>query len=174
LARGRKLLTFIFIKKKNEIMENKKFIQIMKKIIREELRSVIKEELTEILQEGLKSTINELSNKQSSIIKPPRPKKIKQDLFKENKFADILNNTDQLKENSPMSTYASLMTEDINMTSADAMNFGMQRKGISNSQPIVTDAETGTAVAVEDPAIATAMTRDYSALMKAIVKKKNR
>ena len=154
-------------------MENKKFIQIMKKIIREELRSVIKEELTEILQEGLKSTINELSNKQSSIIKPPKPKR-KQAMFKENKFADILNNTDQLKENSPMSTYASLMTEDINMTSADAMNFGMQRKGISNSQPIVTDAETGTAVAVEDPAIAKAMTRDYSALMKAIDKKKNR
>jgi hypothetical protein len=50
----------------------------------------------------------------------------------------------------------------------------MQRKGVMNSQPIVTDAETGDAVAVEDPAIAKAMTRDYSALMKAIDKKKNR
>ncbi len=155
-------------------MENKKFIQIMKKIIREEIRSVIKEELTEILQEGLKSTVNELATKQSNSVKPNKAKTVKQELFKENKFADILNNTDRLRENSPVSTYASLMTEDINMTSADAMNFGMQRKGVMNSQPIVTDAETGDAVAVEDPAIAKAMTRDYSALMKAIDKKKNR
>ena len=155
-------------------MENKKFIQIMKKIIREEIRSVIKEELTEILQEGLKSTVNELATKQSNSVKPNKAKTVKQELFKENKFADILNNTDRLRENSPVSTYASLMTEDINMTSADAMNFGMQRKGVMNSQPIVTDAETGDAVAVEDPAIAKAMTRDYSDLMKAIDKKKNR
>ncbi len=154
-------------------MENKKFIQIMKKIIREEIRSVIKEELTEILQVGLQPTINEMKNNQRDAPKPPKPKR-KQAMFKENKFADILNNTDRLRENSPVSTYASLMTEDINMTSADAMNFGMQRKGVMNSQPIVTDAETGAAVAVEDPAIAKAMTRDYSALMKAIDKKKNR
>jgi hypothetical protein len=166
---------FIFIKKKSEIMENKKFIQIMKKIIREEIRSVIKEELTEILQEGLQSTINEIKGKQASTgVKPPVNKaKNKKTLFKENKFSDILNNTEQIREENSMSTYASLMSEDINMTSADAMNFGTQRKMTMNSQPIVTDAETGTAVAVEDPAIAKAMTRDYSALMKAIDKKKN-
>ena len=57
---------FIFIKKKNEIMENKKFIQIMKKIVREEMRSVIKQELTEILQEGLSSTISQLQEKQNN------------------------------------------------------------------------------------------------------------
>ena len=35
-----------------------KFITILRKVIREEVKSVIKNELTEILQEGLKSTVN--------------------------------------------------------------------------------------------------------------------
>ena len=95
-------------------------------------------------------------------------------MFKENKFSDILNETTAIRETQGPSDYAKLMQEDINMTSADALNFGIQRRVSTNSQPIVTDAETGQAVAVEDPAIANAMTRDYSALMKAIDKKKTR
>ena len=158
-------------------MEQKKFIQVLKKIVKETVRDVIKEELTEILHEGLQSTINEIKGKQAARPKPStvvKPKKV-HNKFKETKFADILNETTVLKETTPkVSDYASLMSEDINMTSADAMNFGMQRKMSMNTQPIVTDAETGQAVAVEDPAIANAMTRDYSALMKAIDKKKNR
>jgi hypothetical protein len=54
------------------------------------------------------------------------------------------------------------------------MNFGMQRKGTVVASANVTDAETGMQVAVDDPAIAKAMTRDYSALMKAIDNKKKR
>lgn len=156
-------------------MESKQFIQIMKKIIREEIRSVIKEELTDILQVGLQPTINEINGNQSVISTNDRKSvKPKHAMFKENKFSDILNNTDLLREDNTISTYASLMTEDINMTSADAMNFGMQRKGIDTAHAIVTDAVTGMAVAVDDPAIAKAMTRDYSALMKAIDNKKKR
>ena len=41
-------------------MEQKKFIQVLRKIVKEEVRSVIKEDLTEILQEGLQRTINEI------------------------------------------------------------------------------------------------------------------
>ena len=40
-----------------------KFITILRKVIREEVKSVIKNELTEILQEGLKSTVNEITEK---------------------------------------------------------------------------------------------------------------
>ena len=46
-------------------MEQSKFINILRKVIKEEIRSVIKQELTEILQEGLKSTINDMSTKKS-------------------------------------------------------------------------------------------------------------
>ena len=153
-------------------MEQKKFIQVLRKVIKDEVRSVIKEELTEILQEGLQSTVNELKSKQL-VVKKKKSLSTKS-LFKENKFADILNETSAIKEQVGVADYAKLMTEDINMTSADAVNFGMQRKMSSNSQPVVTDAETGQVVAVQDKAIANAMTRDYSSLMKAIDKKKMR
>ena len=156
-------------------MEQKKFIQILRKVIKEEVRSVIKQELTEILQEGLKPTINNISSEQKkqSITETfnNRPKKRKVQ-FKENKFSDILNDTDGLTEPNSKSNYAQLMTEDIVMTSADANAFGVQRKmQSSNSTPTVVDAETGQHINV-DPVTAKAMTRDYSSLMKAIDKRK--
>ena len=153
-------------------MEQKKFIQVLRKVIKDEVRSVIKEELTEILQEGLQSTVNELKPK-TNVVKKKKSTSTKS-LFKENKFADILNETSAIKEQVGVSDYAKLMSEDINMTSGDAVNFGMQRKMSAASHPVITDAETGQTVAVQDKAIANAMTRDYSSLMKAIDKKKMR
>ena len=78
-------------------------------------------------------------------------------------------------------SYADLMTEDIKMTSADAMNFGAHRKSLANMpiQPnmsvptVMHDPETGKNMQVPD-AVANVLNRDYSALMKAIDKKKGR
>ena len=154
-------------------MEQKKFIQVLKKIVKETVRDVIKEELTEILHEGLQSTINEIKGKQAAAPKPSnivKPKKV-HNKFKENKFSDILNETGALTE---QTNYADIMNEDIHMTSANAQNFGMQRNMMNASTSTISDPETGQAIAVKDPAIAKAMNRDYSALMKAIDKKKNR
>ena len=154
-------------------MEQKKFIQTLRKIVQEEVRSVIKQELTEILQEGLQSTVNELKSKkqpiQEHVSKPTR--KNKKSLFKTNKFSDILNDTDSLREQVSVGDYASMMTEDITMTSKDAMGFGMQRTGAAPS--VMTDPESGKTMQV-DSVVANAMTRDYSALMKAIDKKKGK
>jgi len=61
------------------------------------------------------------------------------------------------------------MSEDIIMTSKDAQGFNFNRQTVSNS--IINDPETGKTMKV-DPVVAKAMTRDYSALMKAIDKKK--
>ena len=154
-------------------MEQKKFIQVLKKIVKETVRDVIKEELTEILHEGLQSTINEMQGKQAAAPRPNtvvKPKKV-HNKFKENKFSDILNETSALRE---QVNYSDIMNEDIHMTSANAKNFGMQRNMMNASTSTVSDPETGQAIAVEDPAIAKAMNRDYSALMKAIDKKKSR
>jgi len=153
-------------------MEQKKFIQVLRKIVKEEVRSVIKEELTEILHEGLQSTVNELTNKQPITKKPAVVKK--HGMFKENKFASILNETEVTRETTSTSKYADLMNEDIIMDSSNARNFGMQRTLQSVNTPSIQDAETGQSIVVEDKAVANAMTRDYSALMKAIDKKKNR
>ena len=175
MGNARKLLTLIFIKKEEQ-MEQSKFINILRKVIKEEIRSVIKQELTEILQEGLKSTINDISTKKSitSITESPIKSSKNKVQFKENKFANILNETERLTENKSAADYKNLMTEDIVMTSKDVHNFGMQRSMINNSQPVVSDVETGQVVEVQDPVVAKAMTRDYTALMKAIDKKKNR
>ena len=163
-------------------MSQSKLISVLKQVVGEEVRKVIKEELSEILQEGLQSTINEMktdviSNKQMLIPKPTKPKRKVN--FKENKFSSILNDTDSLREETPltMNSYAELMTEDITMTSADAMNFGAARKmGMQSNMAapaVMQDPETGKNMQV-DPAVAKAITRDYSALMKAIDKKKGK
>jgi hypothetical protein len=172
VGNARKLLTLIFIKKEEQ-MEQSKFINILRKVIKEEIRSVIKQELTEILQEGLKSTINDMSTKKSitSITESPVKSSKNKVQFKENKFAAILNETDRLTENKSAADYKNLMTEDIVMTSKNAQGFGIQRN--MQETAIIADPETGKTLNV-DPTIQKAMTRDYSALMKAIDNKKQR
>jgi len=166
-------------------MDAKTLVKVLKQVVREEIRSVIKEELTEILKEGLQPTINEMANhKPSSALYEPTtpagPNKRKTVKFNKTGFADILNETDSLKEQNP---YASSMTqplnEDIVMTSANAQSFGHVREkmrsqmmGISAPQ-VMADPETGKSMQV-DPVVAKAMTRDYSALMKAMDKKKGK
>ena len=154
-------------------MDTKKFIQTLRKVVQEEVRAVIKQELTEILQEGLQPTISELqTTKQPSQEQVSRPiTKKKKALFKKNKFSDILNDTDSLREQVAPGDYASMMNEDISMTSKDAIGFGMQRTGTAPS--VMTDPETGKTMKV-DSVVANALTKDYSALMKAIDKKKGK
>lgn len=164
-------------------MSQSKLISVLKQVVSEEVRKVVKEELSEILREGLQSTINEMKTETTSkkvvntMSKPTKPKRKVN--FKENKFSSILNDTDSLREETPltMNSYADLMTEDITMTSADAMNFGAARKmGMQSNMAapaVMQDPETGKNMQV-DPAVAKAITRDYSALMKAIDKKKGK
>ena len=172
MGNARKLLTLIFIKKEEQ-MEQSKFIKVLRKVIKEEIRTVIKQELTEILQEGLKSTINDMSTQKSitSITESPIKSSKSKTAFKENKFADILNETERLTENKSAADYKNLMTEDIVMTSANAQNFGMQRN--TQQVSVMADPETGKTLSV-DPTIQKVMTRNYSALMKAIDNKKKR
>ena len=79
------------------------------------------------------------------------------------------------------SSFSDMMNEgidEIQMTSANARGFGMMRQnmkesmGLTPSTPkVMEDPETGKTYEVA-PEVAQAMTRDYSALMKAINKKK--
>ena len=158
-------------------MDSKTLVKVLKKVVREEVRSVIKEELTEILQEGLQSTIGEMSIAESvttaNQVTKSNKKKVE---FKKNKFSEILNETDSLREQSP---YGSAMNENISMTSADAQSFGDLRNNMRaqmmgiETPTVIQDPETGRNLKV-DGAVAKAMTRDYSALMKAMDKKKGK
>jgi superfamily I DNA and RNA helicase len=151
-------------------MKQEKFINVLKKVINEEVRTVIKQELTEIIKQGLENTIQEIkTSPKESVTSKKSNNKVK---FKENKFSDILNETTRLTENNKVADYASLMSEDIMMTSKDAQGFGMNRSIQNiNQTSVMSDPETGKTLEV-DPVIQKAMTRDYSTLMKAIDKKK--
>ena len=168
-------------------MDNKTFILALKKIIREELKTVIKQELTEILKEGLKPTISEMKqtapvNRATS--QPVKTAASKKAVFAENKWASVLNDTDPLMEHQPlaMNSFSDMMNESyddqITMTSKDAAGFGAMRQNMSaamglapQAPKVMEDPETGKVYDV-DPTVAAAMTRDYSAIMKAIDKKK--
>ena len=103
--------------------------------------------------------------------------------FSENKWASILNETDPLVEHNPtaMNSFSDIMNEgmeEIRMTSADARGFGSMRQnmkealGVAPTAPkIMEDPETGKTFEVPIE-VQQAMTRDYSALMKAMNKKK--
>ena len=151
-------------------MEQQKFIKVLRKVIREEVKTVIKNELTEILQEGLQSTIDEIKPiKNNTISEVQQSNTTNHKKFKKNKFANILNETEKLTENKTAADFKSLMNEDIVMTSKDAPGFSMQRN--MQQAAIITDPETGKSMKV-DPIVQKAMTKDYSALMKAIDKKR--
>lgn len=160
-------------------MDTKQVLTLFKRAVRE----VIKEELTEILREGLQSTINEMKQptRTSSIQgrqNPPAPKRKPSTQFSENKWAAILNETDPIREDhNPIESYASLMNENyddtLSFTSRDAMGFSATRQNMKSTgaPEVMHDPETGKTYEVK-PEVATALTRDYSALMKAILAKK--
>jgi len=155
-------------------MEQKTFFTILKKTIREEVRNIIKQELSEILKEGLQSTVNELKTEQLQEKKILQKKSKKSLKFKNTGFADILNETAELTDPTHVSSYAKIMNEnynDLSFTSADAQGFGMMRQNQAPS--VMEDLETGKTMKV-DPVLAKALTKDYSALMKAIDKKKGK
>ena len=164
-------------------MDSKTLIKALKIAVRE----VIKEELTEILREGLQSTITEMKQPATKRQAPPPPmkkSKPKAVQFSENRWASVLNETDPLIEQGPsaMNSFADLMNEGmddtITMTSQDARGFGAMRENMRAQmmgQPaapkVMEDPETGKTFEVPVE-VQQAMTRDYSALMKAISKKK--
>jgi hypothetical protein len=165
-------------------MDSKTLIKALKTAVRE----VIKEELTEILHEGLQSTINEMKmssvkkrvtqepvRNKPSIVPETQPVKNKVQ-FKSTSFANILNETPSMRDpGTGISSFAELVNEDIDtlsFTSADAPGFGMMRTNQQPSKPqTMHDPETDKILQV-DPVVAKAITRDYSALMKAVDKKK--
>lgn len=161
-------------------MDSKTLIKALKTAVRD----VIKEELTEILREGLQSTITEMKSTSPAPVNRATGKPVAQSpaknkvQFQKTGFANILNETPSMKEGSPsLSSFADLMNEsyqDLSFTSADAQGFGMLRNGQQSDAPqVMNDPETGKTFDV-DPVVAKAMTRDYSALMKAIDQKKGR
>ena len=107
-------------------MDTSNFLNSIRKIIREEVRTVIKQELTDILKEGLQPTLTELKQQpvrstktQPSVIRKTVPvREIKNTsnpvLFSDNKWADILNETPVLREQSGnLNSYSDMLNEEM-------------------------------------------------------------
>jgi YesN/AraC family two-component response regulator len=166
-------------------MDSKTLIKALKQAVRE----VVKEELTEILREGLQSTISEMTQPRRTTNMPAhktqQPKRKTAVQFTDNQWASVLNETEALVESQPlvMNSFKEAMNEgmdEIRMTSANAQGFGMMRQNMQQSMglapvapQIMEDPETGKTYEVA-PEVQQALTRDYSALMKAMDAKKGR
>ena len=151
-------------------MKKDGFVKLLRKIIREEVSKAVKQALTE-------SNINHVSNNinLAEIAEDPMPNR---PIAKKKKFAknsminDLLNET----ATTPMSQEL-VDWNQMNYKSEMADAFGMQRKSANPAMPLATKGINGEAVNMSNEKVATtvnAMTKDYSALMKAIEKKKGK
>ena len=137
-------------------MKTEGFVKLLRKVIREEVSKTIKTELKPFLNE-VKSVDENASL--SNIASRPTAKK---QYTKNTVLNDLLNETAAV----PSAGY-----DTMNFKSEMAQSFGMERNGAVAP----TTGINGEAINMNNEAVATtvnAMTKDYSALMKAIDKKK--
>ena len=143
-------------------MKTNGFVKLLRKVIREEVRNVIVKELKPILNEvNIKKHDINLHGVMDTPNIPKQPVAKKQ-YTKNVALNDILNET----ANTPPSEWNSM-----NFRSDMAEAFGIQR----GPTPLATKGINGETIDMNNEAVAStvsAMTKDYSALMKAIDKKK--
>jgi hypothetical protein len=148
-------------------MKSESFVKLLRKVIREEVTRAVRTEMKELLQEKKvdhKKVISHGMNLNNIVSKQPRKQK---QYVKDPMLNDILNETGPLQE-----------TRTMNYNSGMAQSF----KSMMTSEPDIphvapmTDI-TGKPVNTNNENVANvmnAMTKDYSALMKAIDKKKGK
>ena len=150
-------------------METKSFVKILRKVIREEVTKAVKQALNEapvnhkqVIEHGI--NLSEISENPM----PNRPT-AKKKFSKNSILNDLLNETAATPSSQEMTDWSTM-----NFRSDMAEAFGMQTSAGPNT-PLATKGINGEAVNMSNENVATtvnAMTKDYSALMKAIDKKK--
>jgi len=148
-------------------MKTEGFVKLLRKIIREEVGKAVKQALTE-------SKINKVTNdiNLSEVIEDPMPNRpVAKKTFTKNKMLnDLLNETASTPVNQELADWNSM-----NFKSEMAQSFGAERAPNNSAMPLATRGINGEPVNMNNENVATAvnaMTKDYSALMKAIDKKK--
>ena len=151
-------------------MNSKEFINTLRKVIREEVQTAVRNELNNILNEG------KVANAQPKMqaTKQSYTSTVKKQYVKNSMLNDILNETTSHRGNGPMA----MMEEEINyndLSEWPTMRQGT-RPGISAKSVLPTTDLEGRPVNVQalPDEVVNALTKDYSALMKAIDKKKGK
>ena len=142
-------------------MESKSFVKILRKVIREEVRSAVKEVLTEqttVTNNGM--NLSEIGNPTAN-----KPKSKKQ-FTKNSILNDLLNETAATPATQEMTDWSTM-----NFKSEMANSFVPNATPNQPSGPLATKGINGEPVNMSNKSVATAvnaMTKDYSALMKAM------
>jgi hypothetical protein len=163
-------------------MTTKEFVQAIRKIIQEEVQKSVRKEIQVMLNESnnqtfVQTNIDPIDFKTESLRVKPRPAKALKQYSKNPMLNDILNETSPLKGDSNYLAEVFGSNVDYNnydewptMRSTPTAMSG--KMGVANMIP-TTDTEGRPVQNTHVPEeVASALTRDYSALMKAINKKK--
>ena len=143
-------------------MKTQSFVKLLRKVIREEVRSAVKEVLNE------QTTVSNHGINLSEIRENPMPNKpvAKKQFTKNTMLNDLLNETAATPASQEITDWSTM-----NFRSEMAEAFGME----SSPSIAPTTGINGEAVNMNKEGVAAtvnAMTKDYSALMKAIDKKR--
>ena len=155
-------------------MNSKDFIQTLRKVIREEVQAAVRTELNNILNEGVVSKRPNVVEQKKPAPKTTYTSSVKKQYVKNSLLNDILNETSGHSPQGPMA----MLEENIDYN--DFSEWPTMQRGVSPSMKTksvlpATDLE-GRPVNPDNlpDEVVNALTKDYSALMKAIDKKKGK
>jgi len=159
-------------------MDSKSFVKVMRKLISEEVRKAVRAEMRILLKEQKtdhrKSMKHGMDMYQETRTPKPAPRKKEKSFTKDSILNDLLNETAMTMNPGDLYGDTPMVSQDtLSFGSNDAQGFGMMRNGYTATPP-VTDINNNP-VNVSNEKVATVVnniTKDYSALMKAIDKKK--
>jgi hypothetical protein len=158
-------------------MDSKSFVKVMRKLISEEVRKAVRAEMRILLKEQKtdhrKSMKHGMDMYQETRAPKPAPRKKEKSFTKDSILNDLLNETAMTMNPKELYGDGPMVSQDtLSFGSNDARGFGMMRQGYApqpvtdiNNNPVDTSNEKVAAV-VDN------ITKDYSALMSAINKKK--
>ena len=152
-------------------MKTDGFLKLLRKVIREEVSNAIKAELRPILNEIKIDSHTEPTRRAKSISRPA-PVATKKQYTKNAMLNDLLNETTAMAPDQGMVDYSTM-----DYSSELEQSYGEQQLVARPLAPLVTNDINGIPVNMQNENVAKTvglMTKDYSALMKAIDKKKNK
>ena len=157
-------------------MDSKSFVKVMRKLISEEVRKAVRAEMRTLLKEQKtdhrKSMKHGMDMYQETRTPKPLARKRDTSFTKDSVLNDLLNETALTMNPKEMYGDRPMVSQDtLSFGSNDAQGFGMMRQ---HAQQPVTDINNNPADTsnVKVAAVVDNITKDYSALMSAINKKK--
>jgi hypothetical protein len=158
-------------------MNSKDFIQALRKVIREEVQSAVRNEFKK-LNEGMIYETRKPRPVPASYTQTYKPKSTTKKQYSNNPLLnDLLNDTAFIPSEGP----AVMLEEQINYNDYDEWPTMGTRMPVQRQAPAVLTDVNGSRVNVQQlaqteagAAVVNALTKDYSALMKAIDKKKGK